>query len=59
MSFDGPPYLSDDEIRLIGDWIAAGAPDDAGSWAPVPAGAGVRGAVTTDGRVRATQTRAR
>jgi hypothetical protein len=38
MPFDGPPYLSDDEIRLIGAWIAAGTPDDAGSRAPAPAG---------------------
>jgi hypothetical protein len=42
MPFDGPPYLSHDEIRLISDWIAVGAPDDAGNRAPLPAGAAVR-----------------
>jgi mono/diheme cytochrome c family protein len=42
MPFDGPPYLSDEDIRLIGDWIAAGAPDDDGARAPVPVGARVR-----------------
>ncbi|NIS76822.1 MAG: hypothetical protein GTO00_04200, partial [Deltaproteobacteria bacterium] len=42
MPFDGPPYLSDGEIRLISDWIAQGAPDDEGKRARVPAGARVR-----------------
>ncbi len=42
MPFDGPPYLSDDEIRLISDWIAQGAPDDGGKRARVPSGARVR-----------------
>lgn len=42
MPFDGPPYLDDDEIRLIEDWIAQGAPDAAGRRATVPAGAAVR-----------------
>ncbi len=42
MPLDGPPYLADEEIRLIADWIAQGAPDDAGKRAPVPVGARVR-----------------
>lgn len=42
MPFDGPPYLSDDEIRVIGDWVAQGAPDDNGRPAPMPVGARVR-----------------
>jgi mono/diheme cytochrome c family protein len=42
MPFDGPPFLDDDEIRLIVDWIAQGAPDDDGTAAPVPAGARLR-----------------
>lgn len=28
MPLDGPPFLSDAEIRLIRDWIARGAPND-------------------------------
>lgn len=42
MPFDGPPYLSSDEIRLIEDWIAQGARDSEGKPAAVPAGAAVR-----------------
>ena len=42
MPFDGPPYLSDDEIRLIEDWVAQGARDASGKLAPSPAGAIVR-----------------
>lgn len=42
MPFDGPPYLSDEEIRLITDWIEQGAPDDEGKKAPVPTGARIR-----------------
>lgn len=42
MPLDGPPFLDDDEIRLITDWIAQGAPDDNGNKAPVPAHARVR-----------------
>ena len=42
MPFDGPPYLSDDEIRLIEAWVAQGARDAAGKVAPNPAGAAVR-----------------
>lgn len=48
MPFDGPPYLSAEEIRVIGDWIAQGARDAEGRPAPVPVGAPVRlsGALT-------------
>lgn len=42
MPFDGPPYLSEAEIRLISDWIVQGAPDDAGSKATVPSGVRIR-----------------
>jgi len=42
MPFDGPPYLSDEEIRVIEDWIAQGAPDSAGRPAGIPVGAKVR-----------------
>lgn len=42
MPFDGPPWLPDEDIRLIHDWIAQGAPDAGGVPAPVPVGAGVR-----------------
>ncbi|UCH74303.1 MAG: c-type cytochrome [Rhodospirillales bacterium] len=42
MPLDGPPFLDGDEIRLITDWIAQGAPDDSGRRAPVPVGARVR-----------------
>jgi mono/diheme cytochrome c family protein len=51
MPFDGPPYLSDAEITLISDWIAAGARDGNGTPAPVPAGARIRmrGVLSADG----------
>lgn len=42
MPFDGPPYLSAEEIRVIGDWIAQGAPDATGQPASIPVGAKVR-----------------
>lgn len=42
MPFDGPPYLSEDEIALIEEWVAAGAPDATGEAASVPTGAEVR-----------------
>lgn len=42
MPFDGPPYLSDEDIRLITDWIEQGSYDDEGKKAPVPAGARIR-----------------
>ena len=42
MPFDGPPFLTDDEIGMIAQWIADGARDSTGSPAPVPAGSRVR-----------------
>jgi uncharacterized membrane protein len=42
MPFDGPPFLTDDEIVLIEQWIVDGARDSAGSPAPVPRGSRVR-----------------
>lgn len=42
MPFDGPPWLPEDDIRLIRDWIAQGAPDDTGRPAPIPEGARIR-----------------
>ena len=38
MPFDGPPYLTEDEILSIEKWVADGARDSAGNPAPVPAG---------------------
>jgi mono/diheme cytochrome c family protein len=42
MPLDGPPYLSNGEVRLIEDWITQGARDTEGKAAAVPAGAAVR-----------------
>lgn len=42
MPFDGPPYLADEEIRLIEDWVAQGARDSDGKPARVPVGATIR-----------------
>lgn len=42
MPFDGPPYLSVDEIRLIEDWVVGGARDAGGKVAPNPTVASVR-----------------
>jgi len=42
MPFDGPPYLDDDEIRLIEDWVTQGARNGEGVKAEIPAGAKVR-----------------
>jgi uncharacterized membrane protein len=42
MPFDGPPFLADDEISLIEQWIADGAMDSAGIPAPLPVGSRVR-----------------
>lgn len=42
MPFDGPPYLSDEQIRVITDWVAQGARDADGNRAPIPVGARVR-----------------
>lgn len=42
MPFDGPPWLEDEDIWLIRDWIAQGAKDAQGLAAPVPVGARIR-----------------
>ncbi|MCU0829443.1 MAG: hypothetical protein MUE52_19170 [Tabrizicola sp.] len=42
MPFDGPPWLPEEDIRLIRDWIEQGAPDAEGVAAPIPVGAQVR-----------------
>ena len=42
MPMDGPPFLTDGEIRLIQDWIAQGARNAEGVAARMPAGADVR-----------------
>lgn len=42
MPHDGPPWLPDEDIRLIRDWIAQGAPDAKGDAAPIPVGASIR-----------------
>ena len=42
MPFDGPPWLDEQDIRLIRQWIEQGAPDAEGDPAPVPVGREVR-----------------
>jgi hypothetical protein len=42
MPYDGPPWLSVEEIELIEKWIAQGARDADGNPAPLPIGARVR-----------------
>lgn len=42
MPFDGPPYLSAEDTRLIEDWIAQGARSAEGQAAPLPVGAAIR-----------------
>lgn len=42
MPFDGPPYLSDSEIRLIEKWVQQGARDSSGTPAPLPVNARIR-----------------
>ena len=42
MPFNGPPFLSEEQIRVVRDWIAQGAPDADGVPAPVPVGREVR-----------------
>jgi uncharacterized membrane protein len=42
MPFDGPPYLPEEDIQLIEQWIRQGARDAEGNVAPSPAGARVR-----------------
>ena len=67
MPFDGPPYLGEDEMRLLERWIAQGARDAEGRRSPVPAGARVRwrgaeevrGTLAPDGSVRVERVRRR
>jgi mono/diheme cytochrome c family protein len=42
MPFDGPPFLSEEDIRLIEEWIRQGARDASGKPAAVPVGARLR-----------------
>jgi mono/diheme cytochrome c family protein len=42
MPFDGPPYLTEEEIRLIEDWVAQGARASDGTPAAVQTGSRVR-----------------
>lgn len=42
MPYDGPPFLTQAEIRVINDWVAQGALDAHGKQVPVPAGMRVR-----------------
>lgn len=42
MPLDGPPYLTQEEIHLIIEWIEQGAPDDNGVRAAIPVGARIR-----------------
>lgn len=53
MPFDGPPWLPEDDIRLIRDWIAQGARAADGTPAPLPVGARVRlrGEVTGENEI--------
>ena len=53
MPFDGPPWLPDDDIRLIRDWIAQGARSADGTPAPMPVGERVRlrGIVTAENEI--------
>jgi hypothetical protein len=42
MPFDGPPYLSSQEVVLVEQWVAQGAMDEQGNRASMPAGRKVR-----------------
>lgn len=42
MPLDGPPWLSEEEIQLLRDWIDGGAKAEDGSPAAIPVGARVR-----------------
>ena len=42
MPYDGPPFLTGEEIALIEQWIAEGARDSAGAPASMPVGSRVR-----------------
>ncbi len=50
MPFDGPPYLSEEEVGVLERWVAGQAPDALGNAAPVPVGARVRLGGTLTGR---------
>jgi mono/diheme cytochrome c family protein len=53
MPFDGPPWLPEEDVRLIRDWIAQGAPDADGVPAPIPVGARIRlrGTLTAEAEI--------
>ncbi|NJM81371.1 MAG: hypothetical protein HC844_01780 [Tabrizicola sp.] len=53
MPFDGPPWLPEEDIRLIRDWIAQGAPDAGGVAAQIPVGARIRlrGTLTAEAEI--------
>lgn len=42
MPFDGPPYLTADQIALIEKWVEQGAMDESGNKAEIPTGRKVR-----------------
>lgn len=42
MPFNGPPFLTDDDIKRVGQWINDGARDAAGNAAPDVTGARIR-----------------
>lgn len=42
MPFDGPPYLSADEVALVERWVTEGAKDESGNKAEIPVGRKVR-----------------
>ena len=42
MPFDGPPWLSRQEVHLISNWVRQGAKDDDGKTAPPPVGQKIR-----------------
>ena len=52
MPFDGPPYLSDDDISLITEWIKQGARSTDGKPARIPTGARLRLLGTLTGQWR-------
>jgi mono/diheme cytochrome c family protein len=52
MPFDGPPYLTETEIRSIEKWVADGARDSAGNPAPIPIGRRLRLHGQLDGQWR-------
>jgi mono/diheme cytochrome c family protein len=56
MPFDGPPWLSEEDTRLVEEWIRQGARNAEGRPAPISAGAAVRfgGTLTGPGEVDGT-----